>query len=147
MAYTHDYGLNLGVRTSVIDDLERGHRPVKYFNISDPSFNQSDQSLGRFNSGLYDDHQSGRWDASRQPRRQQPPNSAQTFQTLNQMPINIIPLHEADFTRPPPGFYTHTPNRPVLIDTRATAPHQAGSSAASLANIWDYNEYEGKVFR
>ena len=149
MAYVNNYGLNLSVRTGVIGDLERAHKPVKYFSISDPSFNQCDQGLGRFNfdPGMYGDQ--GRGDGSLQPPlRQQHPHSVHTSQILNQMPINVVPLHKADFTRPPPGFPVHTPNRPLLIDTRAAAPHQSGGYAASLANSnLEYNDYEGKVYR
>ena len=104
--------------------------------------------MGRFNfdPGMYGDH--GRGGGSIQPPlRQQQPHSVQTSQILNQMPINVVPLHEADLTRPP-GFPVHTPNRPLLIDTRAAAPHHSGGNAASLANSnWEYNDYEGKVFR
>ena len=152
MAYLNNYGINLGVRTGVIENLERGQRPGKYFNLSDPSFNQCDQGLGRFNFDpvMFGDHCRGEGNTLQPPLLQQQQfNSVQTSQILNQIPINAIPLHKADFTKPPPGFPVNTPTRPLLIDTRAAAPNtsQMGGYAASLANSnLEYNDYEGKVW-
>ena len=49
MAYMNNYGLNLGDRTSVIGNFDRGQRPSIYFSLSDPSLSQAEEGLGRFN--------------------------------------------------------------------------------------------------
>ena len=151
MAYLNNYGLNLGVRTGVIGDLERGQRPVKYFSLSDPSFNQCEQGLGRFNFDPVMFGNQCRGVGNNQPPLLPPqPHSVQTHQILNQIPINVVPLHKANLTKPPPGFPIHTPSRPLLIDTRAAAPHtsQMGGYTASLANSnLENNDYEGTVYR
>ena len=49
MAYANDFGFNLGIRTGVLRDLDRGQRPEKYICLSDPSYNHSEEGLGRFN--------------------------------------------------------------------------------------------------
>ena len=145
MAYANDYGFNLGVRTGVLRDLDRGQRPEKYISLSDPSYKHSKEGLGRFNfdpgSGVC--HARGCINV--------PPPSLQQYSDhyLNQFP-NVIPLHMADLSRPPPGFSMSTPSNPLRPNATSVSyqPHLGGSytplSDSTLNNNAD--EYKGIVF-
>ena len=49
MAYSNNYGFNRDDRANTIGDFDRGQRASKYFRLSDPSLNQAEGGLGRFN--------------------------------------------------------------------------------------------------
>ena len=93
MAYTNNYGFNLGIRTGVLRDLDRGQRPEKYISLSDPSYNHSEEGLGRFNfdSGNINHIRGGTL---------RPTQTPEGLHYLDQN-SNVIPLHLADMSRPP----------------------------------------------
>ena len=152
MAYANDFGFNLGIRTGVLRDLDRGQRPEKYISLSDPSYNHSEEGLGRFNF----DPGSGshvRGGGSNFPPHalQQQQFSAQIPRVpryLNQIP-NVVPLHMADLTRPPPGLLMSFPSNPLPPNATSAPyqPHWGGSYTPLSDNINDNeDEYEGMVF-
>ena len=169
MAYNNSFGFNLGQRTGLINDFERGQRPSKYTRLSDYDINHAEQSLGRFNFdsvGQSDNPFAGRqWQiplAQQQPQQphqqqqQQQPNSApfvvgsgRRTHSMNHS-VNIIPLNQVDFSVPPPRY---TPvslsSNPLLLNAgRSThCPANIGHSyAASISNdsVDNTEIYEGK---
>ena len=128
MAYANDFGFNLGVRTGVMRDLDRGQRPAKYISLSDPSYNHSEEGLRRFNfdSGSGVSHARGESSSLPPPSLQHhsaqvPRGEGLAPRYLNQFPSNVVPLHLADLSRPPPGFSMSTPINPLLLNARSTS--------------------------
>ena len=172
MAYNNNFGFTLGDRASLITDFDRGQRPSKYTRLSDPSFN--DEGLGRFN---FDSISSVAHVASGpcnnpfvQPQQQQQPLPLQqqqqqqqqqycnlppstgggggmAFHMRQQLPL-IIPLHQADFSKLPPGFPISSPSKPLLFSPvmGSHGPCHTGIYTGSFSNdIVDPNDYEGNV--
>ena len=148
MAYTNNYGFNLGIRTGVLRDLDRGQRPEKYISLSDPSYNHSEEGLGRFNfdSGNINHIRGG----TLHPMQQFRAGDQQTPEVphyLNQNP-NVIPLHLTDLSRPPPVLSRSVTSNPVPSYT-TSIPYQPnwGGSFTPLAESINDNEeeYEGMI--
>ena len=70
-------------------------------------------------------------------------------QRMNQVPTNVVPLQDADFTKTPPGFPISTPSRPCLFDSRIGTPQLShlGVYAPSVSNdtLENNKEYESTV--
>ena len=49
MTYINNYGFNLGDRSNVLGNFDRGQRASKYFRLLDPSLSQAKEGLVRFN--------------------------------------------------------------------------------------------------
>ena len=154
MAYANDFGFNLGIRTGVLRDLDRGQRPEKYISLSDPSYNHSEEGLGRFNfdPGSINHVRGGTLFPPHVLQQQQ--FSAGGQQTprvphyLNQTP-NVIPLHMADLSRPPPGLSRSFTSNPLPPNTTSVPyqPHWGGSFTPLSESINDNeDDYEGMVF-
>ena len=137
MTYSNNYGFNLGVRTGILRDLDRGQRPEKYISLSDPSYNHSEEGLSRFNfdSGNLNYIRGGTLHPMQTPQR---PNY------VDQNP-NIIPLHLADMSRPPPGFSNPAPRNPV--PAFSCVPPNCGGSFTPVSDYRNDNEdeYEGMI--
>ena len=140
MAYCNNYGFNLGVRTGILRDLDRGQRPEKYISLSDPSYNHSEEGLGRFNfdSGNINHIRGGTL---------RPTQTPQWPHYLDQNP-NVIPLHLADMSRPPPVLSRSAPNNPVppFSTSIPYQPNWGGSFTPVAETINDNEEeYEGMI--
>ena len=140
MAYCNNYGFNLGVRTGILRDLDRGQRPEKYISLSDPSYNHSEEGLGRFNfdSGNINHIRGGTLRPTQTPERPH---------YLDQNP-NVIPLHLADMSRPPPVLSRSAPNNPVppFSTSIPYQPNWGGSFTPLSESINDNEEeYEGMI--
>ena len=140
MAYSNNYGFNLGVRTGILRDLDRGQRPEKYISLSDPSYNHSEEGLGRFNfdSGNINHIRGGTL---------RPTQTPQWPHYLDQNP-NVIPLHLADMSRPPPVLSRSAPNNPVppFSTSIPYQPNWGGSFTPVAETINDNEEeYEGMI--
>ena len=140
MAYSNNYGFNLGIRTGVLRDLDRGQRPEKYISLSDPSYNHSEEGLGRFNfdSGNINHIRGGTL---------RPTQTPQWPHYLDQNP-NVIPLHLADMSRPPPVLSRSAPNNPVppFSTSIPYQPNWGGSFTPVAETINDNEEeYEGMI--
>ena len=140
MAYCNNYGFNLGVRTGILRDLDRGQRPEKYISLSDPSYNHSEEGLGRFNfdSGNINHIRGGTLRPTQTPERPH---------YLDQNP-NVIPLHLADMSRPPPVLSRSAPNNPVppFSTSIPYQPNWGGSFTPVAETINDNEEeYEGMI--
>ena len=138
MAYSNNYGFNLGIRTGVLRDLDRGQRPEKYISLSDPSYNHSEEGLGRFNfdSGNINHIRGGTL---------RPTQTPQWPHYLDQNP-NVIPLHLADMSRPPPVLSRSAPNNPVPPFSTSIPPNWGGSFTPVAETINDNEEeYEGMI--
>ena len=140
MAYSNNYGFNLGIRTGVLRDLDRGQRPEKYISLSDPSYNHSEEGLGRFNfdSGNINHIRGGTL---------RPTQTPQWPHYLDQNP-NVIPLHLADMSRPPPVLSRSAPNNPVppFSTSIPYQPNWGGSFTPVAESINDNEEeYEGMI--
>ena len=136
-------------------DLDRGQRPEKYISLSDPSYNHSEEGLGRFNFDPGSiNHVRGGTLFPPQVLQQQQQFSAGGQHTprvphyLNQTP-NVIPLHMADLSRPPPGLSTSFTSNPLPPNTTSVPyqPHWSGSFTPLSESINDNeDDYEGMVF-
>ena len=138
MAYSNNYGFNLGVRTGILRDLDRGHRPEKYISLSDPSYNHSEEGLSRFNfdSGNLNHIRGGTLRPTQTPQRPH---------YVDQNP-NIIPLHLADMSRPPPGFSNSAPRNPVPTFSSSVPPNWGGSFTPVSESMNDNeDDYEGMI--
>ena len=140
MVYSNNYGFNLGIRTGVLRDLDRGQRPEKYISLSDPSYNHSEEGLGRFNfdSGNINHIRGGTL---------RPTQTPQWPHYLDQNP-NVIPLHLADMSRPPPVLSRSAPNNPVppFSTSIPYQPNWGGSFTPVAETINDNEEeYEGMI--
>ena len=156
MAYTNNYGFNLGIRTGVLRDLDRGQRPEKYISLSDPSYNHSEEGLGRFNfdSGNINHIRGGTLRPThllqQQQQQQFRAGDQQTPEVphyLNQNP-NVIPLHLADLSRPPPVLSRSFTSNPVPPNTTSIPyqPNWGGSFTPLSESINDNEEeYEGMI--
>ena len=70
------------------------------------------------------------------------------FHMRQQMPLNIIPLNQADFSKLPPGFSISSPSKPLLFTLVMGnhGPSHTGIYTGSVLNdIVDPSDYEGNV--
>merc|ERR1711888_59149 len=105
-------------------------RPEKYISLSDQGYNHSEEGLGRFNfdSGTINHIRGGTL---------RPTQTPQWPHYLDQNP-NVIPLHLADMSRPPPVLSRSAPNNPVPPFS-TSIPYQPnwGGSFTPIWLVWD----------
>ena len=139
MAYMNNYGFNLGDRTSVIGNFDRGQSPPYNYSLWDPGLSQAEEGLGRYNfdSVGFIDHVMGQT----QPQLQWQfhnfqPNWVEGSLTVW---IRFLPMSfpcKMQTLLSHLGFPISTPSWPLLFDLRISTPHLShlGVYAPSVSN-------------